>query len=165
MVVIITGVTGTGKTTIGTLLADRLSLPFIDADDYHSLDSITKMKGGSPLTDEDRFPWLNKLSEVLHRMETQNGCVLACSALKEGYRKILEQGLTQKPVWIYLEGPKEVISARMQDRKEHFMPEALLNSQLQTVEKPQYANCICIKQEPSVIVEQIVNILQAKRRT
>ena len=94
MIVILMGVSGSGKTTIGTLLARRLGIEFLDADDYHSQANKDKMHAGVPLTDEDRWPWLRALNDLL-RQRMEKGCVLACSALKESYRNVLLQGIPQ----------------------------------------------------------------------
>lgn len=150
------GVTGSGKSTIGTLLANRLSFPFFDADDFHSQENISKMSQGIPLTDEDRYPWLQTLSNLLRSHQTE-GAVLACSALKENYRRLLQQGLKEPITWIYLEGSKELLIKRMEGRKGHFMPEALLDSQLATLEKPSYAWCISIEKDPESIVNEITH--------
>ncbi|HYC28748.1 MAG TPA: gluconokinase, partial [Chitinophagaceae bacterium] len=127
MIVIVMGIAGTGKSTIGKMLADRLSLPFVEGDNYHSRQNIDKMSKGIPLTDADRAPWLQTLASILQDREKE-GAVLACSALKEDYRIILQQGLKKKPAWIYLEGSEGTIRERMKSRPGHFMPEALLHS-------------------------------------
>jgi len=158
MIIVVMGVTGSGKSTIGKLLADRLSLPFFDADDFHSPENVSKMSKGIALTDEDRYPWLRTLSELL-RSHEGGGAVLACSALKESYRKLLQQGLKEAISWIYLEGSKETLRQRMENRKEHFMPESLLDSQLATLEKPSYAYCISIEKDPGSIVAEILKRL------
>jgi gluconokinase len=152
------GVTGTGKSTIGKLLAGRLLLPFFDADDFHTKESVSKMSRGIPLTDGDRYPWLQSLSHLLQSHQPK-GVVLACSALKEEYRKLLQQGLEEKITWIYLEGAKETIHERMKSRKGHFMPETLLDSQLATIEKPLYAYCFSIENDPETIVKEILETL------
>src|SRR5215213_3784904 len=102
MIIIVMGVSGCGKSTIGKFLSEKLSLPFIEADDFHSKESVLKMSSGIPLTDEDRWPWLQSLSYEL-KLRQNEGAILACSALKEEYRKILQQDLHEKIIWIYLE--------------------------------------------------------------
>ena len=149
------GVAGSGKSTIGRLLANRLSFPFFDADDFHSETNISKMSRGIPLTDEDRYPWLQTLSELMQSHETE-GAILGCSALKVIYRSMLQQGLKEPIIWIYLEGSKELLLERMKNRKGHFMPEALLDSQLATLEKPPYAWCFSIEKDPESIVDEIM---------
>lgn len=157
MIIVVMGVTGCGKTTIGKLLAERLSLPFIEADDYHPEENILKMSKGIPLTDEDRYPWLQSLSRVLAAEEKKKGAVLACSALKEEYRTILQKPLHEKIFWICLEGSKEMIRERMKKRKDHFMPEELLDSQFAILEKPAYAHCFSVEKDAATIVNEIIN--------
>jgi carbohydrate kinase (thermoresistant glucokinase family) len=154
------GVTSCGKSTIGQLLANHLSLPFIEGDEFHPEENILKMSKGIPLNDSDRGPWLQALSNELQLHEKNKGSVLACSALKENYRKILQKNLNQKIIWIYLEGTEDVIRKRMTERKNHFMPESLLQSQLSTIEKPPYAYCISIQKEPEIIVKEIIDLIQ-----
>jgi gluconokinase len=158
MILVVMGVTGTGKSTIGKLLASRLLLPFFDADDFHSKESVSKMSLGIPLTDDDRYPWLQSLSGLLQSHQAK-GVVLACSALKEEYRKILQQGLEEKIRWIYLEGSKAIIRERMKSREGHFMPATLLDSQFATIEKPSYAYCFSIEKDPATIVNEILETL------
>jgi carbohydrate kinase (thermoresistant glucokinase family) len=157
------GVTACGKSTVGKLLAKRLLLPFIEADDFHSEENISKMSHGIPLTDEDRYPWLRSLSHELQQHEKKNGAVMACSALKERYRKILQQGLQEKIIWIYLEGNEALLRQRIATRKQHFMPPELLQSQLATLEKPAYAYTISIEKDPEAIVNEIIRLLAAKK--
>lgn len=153
------GVAGCGKSTIGKLLAERLSLPFIEGDDFHSKENVLKMSSGIPLTDEDRYPWLQSLSHQLQLHEQSAGAVLACSALKEDYRKILQNGLHEKIDWIYLEGKKTTLLERMKQRKDHFMPQELLQSQLATLEKPAYAHTFSIENDPETIVKEILTVV------
>jgi carbohydrate kinase (thermoresistant glucokinase family) len=154
------GVAACGKSTIGKLLAKRLSLPFIEADEFHSKENVLKMSKGIPLNDEDRYPWLKSLSKELQLQEQKKGAVVACSALKETYRKILQEGLHEKIIWIYLEGDETILIARIKKREGHFMPEELLQSQLTTLEKPAYAYSFSIRQDPETIVNEIIGILK-----
>lgn len=160
MIIVIMGVSGTGKTTIGGLVAGRLDLPFIEADDFHPRANIEKMKQGTPLTDSDRLPWLQALSDELRSREKGKGAVLACSALREDYRKRLQQGLKQPITWILLEGSEATIKKRMKSRKGHFMPDTLLPSQLATLEKPAYAHSFSIEQDPATIADGIVQLMK-----
>ena len=153
------GVTGTGKTTIGKKLAEHLSIPFIEGDEYHDQANIIKMQEGIPLSDEDRYPWLRTLSGLLQMEEGRKGAVLACSALKEEYRRILQQPLKQKIKWIYLEGEEELLRDRMKNRSGHFMPGGLLRSQLDTMEKPAYALSFPVDRDPAIIVKEIMSCL------
>jgi len=132
MIVLVMGVAGVGKTTIGEALARALDARFIDADDYHPPENVAKMKAGVPLGDEDRWPWLKCLNEEL---KNEQRAVLACSALKESYRRRLAQGVKDFKV-VYLHGSADLIRERMKARKHRYMPAALLESQLATLEPP-----------------------------
>lgn len=151
MIVIVLGVSGSGKSTVGRLLAERLRLPFIDADDFHAPEHVAQMRAGRPLTDEQRAPWLRLLSERLRLAEAGGGCVLACSALKEAYRSQLKSGLIKEPEWILLDGPAHLLRARLSERSGHFMPAALLESQLATLERPRRAHVFSISEPPEAI--------------
>ncbi len=156
MIIIVMGVAGTGKSTIGKLLAQRLNCVFIDADDYHPAANIEKMRAGIPLTDEDRLPWLHTLASTLaQKAQAQECVVLACSALKESYRHILTP-TTTKPYWIFLKGEPELIQERLSTRKGHFMAPDLLASQLATLEEPTNAFIVNIADSPAEIVEEIL---------
>jgi carbohydrate kinase (thermoresistant glucokinase family) len=135
MFILLMGVTGSGKTTVGERLSVALGWPFFDADDYHSPPSIRKMSSGVPLTDEDREPWLNTLRSVIagHEAKGLNG-ILACSALKESYRRILSSAADVMVV--YLKAHPELIRARLADRPDHFMPQHLIESQFLDLEEP-----------------------------
>lgn len=159
MIIVVMGVTGCGKSTVGKLLADRLAIPFVEGDDFHSAANIDKMRHGIPLADEDRAPWLQSLNDVLKNEEDKKGAVLACSALKESYRQVLQHGLREKITWIYLEGSEETLRTRMEHRPGHFMPEALLHSQLATLEVPSYARRFSIEKDPATIVDEILQTL------
>jgi gluconokinase len=132
MIVLVMGVAGVGKTTIGAALAQALGARFIDADDYHPPENVAKMKAGIPLQDADRLPWLEKLNDVL-RIEKK--AVLACSALKEAYRRRLGEGVPEFKI-VYLHGSAELIRSRMKTRNHRYMPAALLDSQFAALEAP-----------------------------
>ncbi len=134
---IIMGVSGCGKSTLGRALAERLELPFFDGDDFHPPENIEKMSGGLPLDDSDREGWLSRLNE-LSLQHKSKGAVIACSALKERYRKRLGAGLEGSITWVYLHGNYQTILERIRGRESHFMPSALLKSQFETLEPPQY---------------------------
>jgi carbohydrate kinase (thermoresistant glucokinase family) len=138
MIVLVMGVAGVGKTTIGEALAGALGARFIDADDYHPPENVAKMKAGIALEDADRLPWLQKLNRIL---KDEEKAVLACSALKESYRQRLAQGIRDFKV-VYLHGSAELIRARMETRRHRYMPPALLDSQLATLQPP--TNAIAI---------------------
>ena len=148
------GVSGSGKTTIGRSIAAWLELPFFDADDFHSEVNITKMKAGIPLNDEDRKPWLIDLSQNLSNWEKSEGAVLACSALKEGYREILTSEVSNI-YWIVLDGLSQLIRKRMQERKGHYMDAEMLQSQYDALEIPDYGLHLDIKNSPEQLLHEI----------
>jgi gluconokinase len=136
MVVIICGVAGAGKTTIGKLLAQMLGWQFFDADDFHSPDNIDKMKHGVALTDEDRQSWLEQLRALITRSLDQNqNALLACSALKKKYRDQLR--VNEQVQFVFLRGDSAAISAQLEQRRGHFMNPELLRSQFADLEEPQ----------------------------
>jgi len=158
-IIIILGVSGCGKTTIGRLLATETGFDFYDADDFHPKSNIDKMKNNIPLTDEDRFPWLHILANKMQKWNTENNFVLACSALKESYRQILASNFNNI-LWIYLEGDPDLIASRLGTRKGHFMKPVLLSSQFEALEIPNYGLHIPIKQSPSEILKTIKSKLK-----
>ncbi len=162
MIVVLMGVSGSGKTTIGTLLAKRMATSFADADDYHSPANKAKMAAGHPLTDEDRQPWLETLNSLLLQwFEAGKGGVLACSALKDAYRKTLVRGLPLNAFSIvFLDGSKQMIAQRLAQRKNHYMNPDLLDSQLATLEPPADALRITNDHAPDVVVDEIMQHLE-----
>ena len=158
-ILFIIGVSGTGKSTIGQLLAERLNLTFFDGDDFHSESNIKKMANKNPLTDEDRYDWLLTLNQLaINNQET--GAIIVCSALKESYRKLLANSIEDKVEWISLEGSFDLLLDRLQKRKGHFMPADLLHSQLDTFEAPYEAMRISIVPSPQEIVDKIIQEYQ-----
>lgn len=157
MIFIVMGVSGCGKSTIGKQLSEKLAIPFFDADDFHPKENIDKMANGFALNDSDRLPWLEVLSLKINKWNADKGAVLACSALKESYRKILSNQV-EKIVWIYLEGDAETIQTRLQKRNNHFMDPNLLTSQFNTLEVPNYGIHISIQAS----VESITNTILEK---
>jgi gluconokinase len=159
MIVIVMGVTGSGKTTVGQMLAQRLGSEFADADDFHSAANKDKMHRGIPLTDADRMPWLVSIHDYLAK-ENGNGrsVVLGCSALKQSYRMILEDGLTVQIV--YLKGTYEVIDAHLRARKGHFADDKILAAQFADLEEPTDAIVVDVRLEPEQIVEEILKHLK-----
>jgi gluconokinase len=157
MIVLVMGVAGVGKTTIGGALARALGWRFIDADAYHPPQNVAKMKAGIALDDQDRWPWLSRLNKEIKQTEN---AVLACSALKESYRTRLAQGIRDFRV-VRLHAERELIRSRMQKRS-HFMPAALLESQFAALEPPVDAIAIDVSAPPSDCVAEIVARLQKK---
>ena len=151
MNVVVMGVSGSGKTTIGALLAARLGCAFLDGDDFHPPANVKKMAAGTPLTDADRLPWLKALNEKLRQ---DRNAVLACSALKESYRRILAEGLDDCRL-VHLRGSIELIRSRLGERKHRYMPASLLESQFATLEPPMDAIEVDIAAAPGKCVELI----------
>ena len=160
MIVLVMGVSGSGKSTIGAALARALGADFLEADTFHSPANIAKMKSGTPLEDADRWPWLDAIGAALDRSVTENrSVVLACSALKQAYReRLLPPGHRDGSV-VFLQGGADLIASRLNGRSGHYMPPALLPSQLATLEPPTDAIVIDIAQEPSDILEEILSRL------
>ena len=158
------GVSGCGKSTIGKLLAEEFNIPFFDGDDYHPDKNVQKMAAGSPLNDHDRQGWLQRLN-ALSIAYKKKGAVIACSALKQAYREILSQDMANQIEFIYLKGSLEEISARLNQRKNHFMPAALLKSQFATLEAPKNCITVCIKNTPDIIVSEVIEKYQNKKRS
>ena len=155
------GVSGCGKTTVGRALASRLSATFLDADDFHPDANVAKMRAGMPLNDEDRAPWLGALNRELRtRSDHGEQVLLACSALKENYRVAIGDGLPQVQ-WFFLDGSFELIAARLRERSNHYMPESLLRSQFDALQRPQNAVTISIELSPD---EQVMAALRALDR-
>lgn len=155
MVVIVMGVSGAGKTTVGQALADALGWRFVDADDLHPKANIVKMAAGVPLSDEDRWPWLQILREVMtEALERGESLVLACSALKRSYRTLLEVDAVRVR-WVYLNAPHDVLARRLSARHGHFMPPSLLETQIATLEVPADALEVDVSPPPEVVVKSI----------
>lgn len=132
---IVMGVTGSGKTTVGALLAGRTGGVFLDGDDYHPTENVAKMSSGTPLNDEDRWPWLDRLGlEIEAAVKTRGSVVLACSALRRVYRDRITSACAEAPLFVHLAGSRDLISGRMAARRDHYMPVGLLESQIQTLE-------------------------------
>ncbi len=159
MVIIIMGVSGSGKTTVGLKLGKELGCPFYDSDDFHTEAAKEKMSRGIALTDEDRFPWLRRLADAMKGWERENKqSVLACSALKQKYRDILEKDLPVR--WIYLKGTPELIRQRLKERKSHFWNPQLLDSQFAALEEPAGAITLDINQDSDKMVGSLVRQLK-----
>jgi gluconokinase len=160
---VVMGVSGSGKSTIADKLAERLSWKYEDGDKFHPLSNVAKMSAGQPLTDEDRWPWLQAIADEIDRVcKARQRAVIACSALKRAYRDILVHGRNDVRI-IFLKGTQELIAARLNLRKGHFMPPGLLASQFNTLEPPgSDENPVTVSIDASVdaIVDDIVRQLR-----
>jgi gluconokinase len=157
VIVIVFGVSGAGKTTVGQLLARELGWRFLEADDFHPAANVEKMRNGSPLTDEDRWPWLNDLREQIKKsLDAEEDAVLACSALKRAYRDRLR--VSDKVKFVFLCGDYALVEQQLRGRRGHFMNPELLQSQFDDLEEPQpdeNALKIRLGRTPQEIVEEI----------
>lgn len=156
MVLLIMGVSGSGKSSLSKLLADRFSFKYIDADDHHPRTNIDKMKNGIPLKDEDRAPWLRELNRIIRQANKNQDIVLACSALKSDYRDLLLDGVDDAYL-IYLNGSYETISERLLNRIGHFMKEDMLRSQFKDLEIPENADLILDIEHP---IEELLKTIK-----
>ena len=159
---IVMGVSGCGKSTIGKLLAAAFKCSFFDGDDYHPKANVKKMSRGIPLNDRDREGWLKGLN-VLAKQYCEKGVVIACSALKQTYRDNLMKEIEAQIEFVYLEGSKDQILRRLEDRKGHFMPPGLLDSQFSTLEIPNNAIAVSIQQAPDKMVQKIIDQYKIKK--
>lgn len=161
-VIFLMGVSGCGKSTIGQMLSEELSIPFFDGDDFHPQANIDKMSRGIPLTDEDRYDWLVSLNELAKTEIQEKSCIIVCSALKESYRDILSRDIKNRVKWVHLAGSFEQIFERLRNRKNHFMSSDLLQSQFATLEAPRNALVVNIDLAPQEIVEKITKKIKMK---
>jgi gluconokinase len=153
MIVLLMGVSGAGKSTVGKELADRLRVEFHEGDDYHSESSQLKMSRGVPLTDEDREPWLAAIHNLITSIQSRDsGAVIACSALKRSYRDRLRLPGVQ---FVYLKSTPEVLEARLSQRKGHFFDPQLLQSQFDTLEEPKRALVVDAARPVDEVVSEI----------
>ena len=130
---VVMGVTSCGKTTVGELVAEKLGVNFIEGDKLHPAANVAKMSSGVPLTDEDRWPWLEEIGRALAGSE---GKIASCSALKRVYRERIAQAAGRPVAFVFLDGSRDLLQARINARRNHFMPPSLLDSQLKTLERP-----------------------------
>lgn len=159
MVIVIMGVSGAGKSTVGRRLAQRLGWAFQDADDLHSAASIEKLRRGQPLDDEDRAPWLERVRHVIAAAaRDRRNAVIACSALKARYRAVLGDGIPDVR-FVHLTAPADVLQERLTSRPGHFMAPALLQSQLHDLEPPADALVVDARQPVERMVDRIVDAL------
>jgi gluconokinase len=156
MIVVLMGVSGSGKSTVGKVLAERLGWTFLEGDDFHPPANVAKMRAGVPLTDADRAPWLADLRERIDAAcERGENLVLACSALKHAYRDYLEKHEPECVQYVYLHGSEELIRQRLAVRKGHFMPPGLLHSQFEALEPPTDALRVEVSGTPEAVADEI----------
>lgn len=159
-IVVLLGVSGSGKSTVGKRLAERLRWPFFDGDDFHPETNIAKMARRQPLTDADREPWLDRLAELIETsIAAGQSAVIACSALRQTYRKRLARG-HREVVFVYLKGSFGLIRDRLARRRGHFMTADLLPSQFAAIEEPADAIAVDIRESPDAIAETLVRRLE-----
>lgn len=166
MIVIVFGVSGAGKTTIGKLLAEELGWHFYEGDDFHPRANVEKMRAGHPLTDGDRWPWLERLrQQIIHSLDAKENAVLACSALKRAYRERLR--VSEKVKFAFLNGNYPLIEERLRHRRGHFMNPALLKTQFDDLEEPQSTEHVLSvelgRRNPQQVVEEIKTKLSLGR--
>jgi gluconokinase len=156
VIIVVMGVSGSGKSTVGNLLAQQLGWTFVEGDDFHPPANVEKMHQGIPLNDNDRWPWLNAIHRRLEEADKQGeNVVLACSALKHSYQHYLAQFTPESICYVYLSGSEDLIRERLASRTGHFMNPKLLHSQFETLEPPEQAIKVDIGGSPESIVKDI----------
>ncbi|MBX2883017.1 MAG: AAA family ATPase [Granulosicoccus sp.] len=158
--IVVMGSSGCGKSTIGAILARKLSVDFLEGDDFHSSESRAKLAAGIALTDQDRWPWLRSLAQALGRSDSRQ--VASCSALKRAHREYISKVAAEPVLFIYLKGSRDVLAARLAARSDHFMSSSLLDSQLSTLEPPdhrEFAITVNIEARIDAVVEEIISKL------
>lgn len=167
--VIVMGVSGCGKSTLGKLLAESLRCPFLEGDDFHSREAVEKMRGGQPLDDEDRWPWLDRLgTATAHAVAAQGAAVTVCSALRRCYRDRLRAAIGDPVQLVFLENSRERLRERLAARAGHFMPLSLLDSQLATLELPlagEDALALVTEDPPELLRDIVLARLEDRRLT
>lgn len=161
MIIVIMGVAGSGKSTLGQMLAAALGCEFLDGDSLHPQANIEKMTRGVPLTDADRAPWLASIhARIVEWSQRPASLVVACSALKQRYRETLAQGVTLN--WVYLKGSENLIHERLRRRQHHFMTAQMLDSQFADLEEPSDAITVDVVVPPDAAVQQIIRALRLR---
>lgn len=153
------GVAGSGKTTVGKQVSQRLGLPFYEGDDFHPPQNVAKMSSGIPLTDEDRGPWIDALVAALNE-RSGGDAIVACSALSRFVRQRLREGVKDEVEFILLSGDPEVIEERLRNRGQHYMKAGMLASQLAALQMPQNAKKVSIEQPVEGVVEEVIGLIQ-----
>jgi gluconokinase len=158
---VIMGVAGCGKSTVGAALSEKLGIPYRDGDDLHSTEAVEKMRAGIPLTDDDRWPWLDRIANTL---KGDAPLIIGCSALRRAYRDRIRAGAGGLVTFLHLAGDRDLIASRMASRTGHYMPLTLLDSQFATLERPgpDEAIEVSIDQPMETIVGQILSHLEGK---
>ena len=160
--IIAMGVSSSGKSTVGKAIARRLHLPFLDGDGYHPPENVEKMRAGTPLTDEDRWPWLERLALALKAAADGKGAAVgACSALKRRYREVLAEKAGEPILFVFLDGSRDLIASRMAERKHDYMPASLLDSQFATLERPapdENVLTVSVEEPVETIVSRVVKV-------
>ena len=163
MIVVLMGVAGSGKTTIGKMLADAIPCPFLEGDSLHARANVEKMSDGIPLTDADRAPWLAAIhARMVDVYNRGHSLVVGCSALKQSYRTVLADGLPLR--WVYLKGAPDLIRSRLLHRASHFMKVDMLASQFEALEEPSDALVVDVSESPEAIVERILSEVRGPTR-
>ncbi len=162
MIIVVMGVAGSGKTTIGQLLSSKLGWPFFEGDDFHSKANVEKMAQGTPLTDEDRADWLSAIAGQIKLLEKESRSgVIACSALKNSYRIKLSKA-AKDIKFVFLRGDYDLLQERLESREGHFMKPSMLKSQFETLEEPENSIDVDIKDAPEKIVDTIIQMIRKK---
>lgn len=156
MIFIVMGVSGSGKSTVGKAISEKLSIKFFEGDEYHPAENVEKMKTGTPLNDEDRLPWLMCLKKIIEEaLAKKESIVISCSALKQAYRNILK--VNDEVKFIYLKGSYDMIEQRMKARTNHFFKPGLLKSQFDALEEPVDALNVDISDSTGAVVAEVIS--------